>query len=224
MLIKPNILDPVLQFVECNNSIRFIDIGCGSGTNTNFWGSSSSLKNLSSKIDVVGVEPSDKSREILSGFDINSFASINEIKKGEKFNIIRLNWSLEHVHKPSLYFKFISDHLTSNGIAVVCVPNNNGLIYKIDKNCLELPVHLYHFDKNSLLKYASNSNLRLVSFETFSYPSMYIFASQVGLIKTEFSFSKMNLLEAQNFLKMHSSIDNVGLGNDIVAVFMKGNY
>ena len=49
--LKPKINDPVLDYVyTCKNNLKnlkFLDIGCGSGLSTNFWGSKSSLSMLS---------------------------------------------------------------------------------------------------------------------------------------------------------------------------------
>ena len=123
------------------------------------------------------------------------------------------------MHRPRLYFKFIQQHLSKSGIAIICVPNINGLIYKIDKNCLELPIHLFHFEKNTLLKYSNLYNLKLVLFKTFSYPGMYSYAKKIGILKSNFEFDNMSLLEATNFMKIHSEIDNTDMGNDILAIF-----
>ena len=66
---KPKINDPVIKYINANNrrlkNINFLDIGCGSGLSTNFWGSKSSVIALSKKINVFGVEPSASARKIL---------------------------------------------------------------------------------------------------------------------------------------------------------------
>ena len=218
--VLPDIDDPVLKYVSkfSGKIIRFIDIGCGSGHNAHFWGYKSSLKALSKKIKVYGVEPSKKGREDLKNNNIEVSESIRNIKSNKKFEIIRLNWSLEHVHYPSSYFKFIKNHLTKDGIAIICVPNINGMIFKINKNCLELPIHLFHFDKSSISRYAEKFGLEMTLFTTFSYPAMYAFAERIGLISTELNFDTMTLSNAKNFLKLHYELDKVGLGNDLVTV------
>ena len=191
--LKPNIEDPVLHYIYCNkvnkSKIRFLDIGCGSGLSTNFWGSKSSLSILSKIVKVYGVEPSRDARKILSNYKIHSCSDINDLKSKDFFDIIRLNWSLEHVHSPSKYFEFLEKHLSSNGIGVICVPNMDGLLYKISSSALELPVHLFHFDINSLTNYCQKFNLAIEKYLTFSYPEMYSFAEKVGLIGKKYNFN-----------------------------------
>ena len=223
--LKPNIEDPVLDYINRNKfnkgKIRFLDIGCGSGLNTNFWGSKSSLSILSKTVKVYGVEPSNDARKILSNYKIDSFSDINDLNSKDYFDIIRLNWSLEHVHSPSKYFQFLEKHLSSKGIGVICVPNINGLLYKINSRALELPVHLFHFDLNSLTNYSQKFNLSIEKCITFSYPEMYLFAEKVGLISKKYNFNKMNLFNAYNFLKFHNIFDDLGFGNDILLILRR---
>lgn len=222
--LLPKIKDPVIDYINSykgKNKINFIDIGCGSGSDVHFWGYESSIKNLSSKLNVIGIEPSEQSRSFLKKSNIKVYSKIDLVKKNKKFELIRLNWSLEHVHYPRDYFKFIQEHLAKNGIAIICVPNNNGFIYKIDKNCLELPIHLYHFDKESLKQYAEMFNLEIINFQTFSYPGMYSYSKKIGILNTDLDFEKMTLLEAINFMKFHRVIDKAEMGNDILAILKK---
>jgi len=224
--LKPRINDPVLEYLNSKKNLiddlSFLDIGCGSGLSANFWGSKSSLNKLSKKfINTFGVEPSISARKILQKNKISSYGDIEEINHKHKFHVIRLNWSLEHVHSPSRYFSFINSHLTKDGIAVICVPNTDGILYRINPSALELPVHLFHFDFNSLVNYAEKFNLKVINQLTFSYPGMYLFAEKIGLISKKHNFSNMNLSAAHNLLKFHKIIDDVGLGNDLLVTLKK---
>ena len=113
---------------------------------------------------------------------------LKKLKRIKKFDLIRMNWSLEHVHTPNKYFEFLSNHLSSEGRAIIAVPNYKGLIYRLAPNCVELPIHLYHFSEDNLRSYSKKHNLELTGSFTFSYPSMFSFAYDIGLLPLTSSF------------------------------------
>ena len=131
----------------------FLDIGAGTGISyTHWWGRGGSLKTyFKYSKNIYAVEPNKKSHNILKKYTKKSFLSIDEIPISLKFDKIRLNWSLEHVHNPQKYFSFISKKLKPTGDALICVPNFGGHIYKIDPSNSELPIHLYHFKHKNIL-------------------------------------------------------------------------
>ena len=59
---------------------------------------------------VCGVEVDDAARAALEAKGIAAFRGIEDIAAGDRFDVIRMNWSLEHVHSPTAYFKFVADH------------------------------------------------------------------------------------------------------------------
>ena len=107
---------------------------------------------------VYGVEVSDKARKVLESKGIAAYKTLSDIETGIHFDIIRMNWSLEHVYSPNEYFEFIANRLATGAKAIITVPNYNGLLYRVDPECVEIPIHLYHFCKNDLFNYAKNIN------------------------------------------------------------------
>ena len=121
--VEPKVQDPVLKYFKEREIKSFLDIGCGSGVKAHFWGTRSSLLNCPKTIEVFGCEPDEASRKFLNDNDIYCWSAIEDIEKDRKFDLIRMNWSLEHVHCPSKYFEFINQHLSSKGRAIIAVPN-----------------------------------------------------------------------------------------------------
>jgi SAM-dependent methyltransferase len=218
--VKPKIQDPVIKYIKDKKIESFLDIGCGSGVNPHFWGTGSSLVKCNKIIKVYGCEPNKSSRHFLNENGIFCWSNIEEIEKDRKFDLIRMNWSLEHVHAPSKYFEFINNHLSEDGRAIIAVPNYKGLIYRLSKSCVELPIHLYHFSEDSLKKYSNKYNLELTSSITFSYPSMFSFSYDVGLLPDKFSFKK-GIFFSKKFQNILNIFDKFGLGNDIVVTIRK---
>ncbi len=212
--VKPKVKYPII--IRKDDCI--LDIGCGSGISSHFWGYKHSLKNyLNISKNIFGVEPNIKSQETLKKMNVKVFNDILQIKEEIKFDFIRMNWSLEHVHNPSRYFKFISKHLRNNqSKALICIPNYNGHIYNIDKSNVELPIHLYHFKYEDILNYCKKFKLKIVSFETFSYASMYLFSASIN--NNLFKFKNMSLYSMQKLQKKLIKIDKKNQGNDMIFV------
>tara|TARA_B100000900_G_scaffold413969_1_gene439277 strand:+ start:106 stop:1068 length:963 start_codon:yes stop_codon:yes gene_type:complete len=215
--VKPNILYPIT--IKKNESI--LDIGCGSGISTHFWGHKESLKNyLNLSKNIYGVEPNISSQKILEKMNISVFSDISEIKDTLKFDFIRMNWSLEHVHEPSKYFKFIFNHLKNNeSKALICIPNYEGHIYKIDKSNVELPIHLYHFKYNDIVNYCNKFKLKINLFQTFSYATMYYFSASVNQKLNK--YKNMSLYSMQKLQKELDEISKKNQGNDMIFLIKK---
>ena len=193
----------------------FVDIGCGSGITAHFWGINESIKKyLTVTKNIYGIEPDIESQKILKSLGVTVFKNILDVPDNLKFDTIRLNWSLEHVHKPSLYFKFISKHLRhKDSKAIICIPNYSGHIYSIDKSNVELPIHLYHFKYKDILNYCKKFNLKIEIFKTFSYASMYHFSASINPNLNK--YKNLSLFSLQQLQKKLQYIDKSNNGNDM---------
>ncbi len=100
------------------------------------------------------------------------------------------------------------------------MPNYSGLIYRLVPDCVELPVHLYHFRPADIVAYGVQHSLSVVEVKTFSYPEMFRAAAEVGLLPPVFP-SLIGISEAiaiRDFLK---PLDELGWGNDMLVILKK---
>jgi SAM-dependent methyltransferase len=201
------------DFVRFIKPGQFLDIGCGSGLNTHFWGYRSSLDYLKKQgFEVVGLEPSEQARNIAKSHGLQVAASFFEI--GDRvFDCIRLNWSLEHVDSPSKYFEFFQRHLKPGGKLIIAVPNYDGLLYRIFPECVEVPVHTYYFTPKTLEAYLKKYYFEVLDHYTFSYPGMFVFASEILEHKPPLTLSPFEVI---NFQSLLNKFDAALLGNDMV--------
>ena len=215
--LKPAVPDPVRAYFAAGGRGPFLDIGCGSGAHAHFWGERGSLQAYRALTEVAGVEIAANARSALAGTGVAAYASLEDVPVTATFGAMRMNWSLEHVHAPSEYFRFIASRLAPQGRAVIAVPNYGGMLYRIAPDCIEVPVHLYHFRPADLHAYAERHGLRVVETLTFSYPQMFVAAAQAGLLPASFArFSAFS--DARALARALKTFDDAGMGNDVVVI------
>ena len=215
-LIRGELKNPIIL----NKDEHFLDIGAGSGETSYWWGYKGSVKyyNKISK-NIFTVEPDLNSQNELSKKKIKVFKTIEDVPYNLSFNFIRMNWSLEHVHDPEKYFKFFEDHLKPEGKVIIAIPNYSGLIYLMDKNHVELPIHLFHFKIRDIENFSNRFNLFINKYETFSFASMFYFASYIN--DNFKKFKEYSLIDLKLFQKNLKELDKFNLGNDMIIELKK---
>lgn len=213
--VRPRLVDPVREYFRGG---RILDIGSGSGVSSHFWGAKGGLVAYKKFAEVHGVEIADEARKDLVSRGIPVYKDLSDVPCQLHFDIIRMNWSLEHVHSPAEHFKFIVDRLNGDGVAIITVPNYSGLLYFLAPDCVEVPIHLFHFRRQDIYNYAEKFGLDVVRFQTFSYPQMFSFSGGIFPRLAKGFASPMGLSEAYYGQKFLSRLDESGVGNDMLFV------
>ena len=137
----------IKSFFDKEKRIQILDYGCGTG---------GFLAECQKKNFVVaGVEPDSKARNKALKKGVKALESVEKIDKTSvnRFDVISLWHSLEHVHDVKNTLYQLSLLLKKDGILVVAVPQYQSYDAKIYKNfwaAYDLPRHLYHFDEKTL--------------------------------------------------------------------------
>ena len=152
----------ILQLINKKGSI--LDVGCGRGLE---------LRILKQKgWQVLGTEMFNRSPTLPSNRNIPIIKSdIWEISGKEKFDVITFWHSLEHLYSPNRALINAFRLLKTGGYLIIAMPNFESFESRVFKNYwfhLDVPRHLYHFSKNTLVNFVEKLGFKLQDHIDFS--------------------------------------------------------
>jgi SAM-dependent methyltransferase len=209
-------------FLSGLQSGRLLDVGCGSGTTLSPYGRKYSLKWLSTKgYQCEGVEISPNAVKIArsKGLQIHQGYFDRVDLPVNSYDVVRMNYSLEHVHSPKSYLRKAYQVLKPGGILIVSVPNFGGLNNSLFPDALEVPRHLYYFTQKTLQQYLEELNFKVENFKTDPSPEVLMFT-----LENHPGLKGASLIEPDTLFKwlpMYESLAKIGLGDDMTFVARK---
>jgi len=185
-------------------SKKILDVGCGTGE---------FLSYMTSKgFDTYGVEIAKNARELsIKNHGLLVKDSLSSLKE-KNFDIITMWHVLEHVYDLDGYMKKIKNILNDNGIVIIAVPNHKCFDQKFyGKHWAgwDVPLHLWHFDKESMLKVSNKYGFEISSIHPLYFDSFY-----VSLLSSKYKYNSSKLF--QSFI--------IGLYSNLIAKFKTGEY
>ena len=164
-----------------------LDIGCGTGNFLNFC--------KEKKWGTRGVEPNDMARnKAISNYRLTIDSSIDLNKITERFNVITMWHVLEHVTDLNKTLVNLNHLIKENGKIIVAVPNLNSYDSSFYKNywaAYDLPIHLYHFTKDSITSLFKSHNFKLIKTKGMPFDSFY-----VSLLSEKYKTGRKNLIRS----------------------------
>ena len=186
------------------NSKKILDVGCGTGEFLNYM----QMKGF----DTFGVEVAKKAREQSiknhNLFVKDSLSKLNE----NNFDLITMWHVLEHVYDLDWYMKQIKYLLNDKGLLIIAVPNHKCFDQKYYGKYWagwDVPLHLWHFDKESMRKLSKKYGFEISSIHPLYFDSFY-----VSLLSSKYKYKSSKL--AQAFF--------VGLYSNLMAKLKTGEY
>ncbi len=154
-----------------NGRGSLLDYGCGTGDFL--------LKAKEAGLSVAGIEPHQKAREAAT---LKTSAKIFRSKENaetnpNKYDVITLWHSLEHVLDLEQTTTFLKNKLNPEGKIVVAAPNHKSFDarhYKGFWAAYDAPRHIWHFDQNSIEKIFKKQGLVLKSKKTTMWDAFYV--------------------------------------------------
>ncbi len=88
--------------------------------------------------------------------------------KGQKFDVACMWDTIEHLKRPDIYIKKISENLNDNGLVAITTGDIESFVAKFRKNKWRLihpPTHAHYFSIESLSKLLENNGLKVIHSE-----------------------------------------------------------
>ena len=169
------------------NKGKILDIGCGTGDFLN--------KCKSEGWETKGIEPSDIARkQAIKNHSLYVEENTDLTKINGEFDIITMWHVLEHVTELNQTVIELNRLLNTNGKAIIAVPNYKSYdssFYKKYWAAYDLPIHLYHFSKESISKLFEKHKFSLVKTKGMKFDSYY-----VSILSEEHKIGKKNIFRA----------------------------
>jgi|GEM_PF-989348 len=139
-----------------------LDIGCGDGE---------FLAGISTNWRRYGYEPSPAGRLLLQNRSTISLVDPFSAEVNERFDVITMWQSLEHIEEPGLILNRAKELLSKDGILFLSVPNIDSLQAKLFQGIwfhLDPNRHLTHFSIDSLSALANSCQMEVIDHDSFS--------------------------------------------------------
>ena len=177
----------IVRRIAQKQSGTLLDIGCGTG---NFLGI---MKQ--SGWNIKGVEVNKETRKLA---ELNTDSVILDptefLKSEQKYDVITLWHSLEHLHELEQYLNKISLSLNANGVVIIALPNYRSFdaeYYQHDWAAYDIPRHLYHFSFEAMIILMKKFKFELIQSKQMPFDPIYVsLLSEFSVIK------KHNIIKA----------------------------
>ena len=193
---------------------KLLDIGCGTGKFLQIM--------QKSGWEVNGVEENSLARSTAENSIAKNIIKQNEyINSDDKYDVITMWHSLEHLHELKRYAQKVSISLNANGVLMVAVPNYNSYdaeYYRENWAAYDVPRHLYHFSTKAITKLFSDNGFTLRSARQLAFDPFYVSLLSEIRVKGKNNIINALIIGWKSYLKGRS---DAKCGSSILYIFNK---
>lgn len=160
-----------LKKMSLKKRARVLDVGCGTGYFL--------AKCLEKGWSVKGVENNINARNVLPAIIFKDIVDGLKplIYQSEKFDLITMWHSLEHLHDLKVVIQDMKKLLSPTGVILVACPNHKSFdasFYKENWAAYDAPRHLWHFDKKAMKALFLTHNFQLTETLPMLWDSFFV--------------------------------------------------
>lgn len=235
-LVQRHVALKAVQFkINVSEGDSFLDVGCGEGYAMAYFREQGyTVKGLD--FSSAGVES--KNPDCLDALITGNLFELlqSEIRSGKRYNIVWLQNVLEHVLDPVDLMKSLRSLISSEGVAVITIPNDCSRIQKdaLDRGYIDRPFwvvppdHLSYFSGESLSNLARSTGWEVadligdfpIDWYLYHPGSNYVMDASAGKNAHRARVQLENLLAespVEDVLRLWQAMAKVGLGRDLTA-------
>lgn len=206
----------IVKRISQKQSGTLLDIGCGTGD---------FLKIMKqSGCDIVGVEINESVRNLAqtnTGSIILDQTEFFESK--QKYDVITLWHSLEHLNTLTRFLEKISISLNANGVVMIAVPNYKSFdaeYYEQDWAAYDVPRHLYHFSFDAMVKLTIKFSFELIEHQQLPFDPFYVSLLSETKVRKKQNIVKALIVGWKSYIAGYRDTKR---GSSILYVFKKQN-
>lgn len=204
----------IVKRISQKQSGMLLDIGCGTGE---------FLKTMQqSGWEVTGVEEGAEVREIAeTNTDSTIMNQKGFFKSEQKYDVITLWHSLEHLNTLTRFLEKISISLNANGVIIIAVPNYKSFdaeYYKQDWAAYDVPRHLYHFSFEAMVKLMGKFGFELMHSKQLPFDPFYVALLSELWVRKKHNIVKALIVGWESFVAGHKDAKR---GSSILYIFKK---
>ena len=139
----------------------------------------------------------------------------------QKYDVITLWHSLEHLYDLKKHLNKISISLNANGVIMIAVPNYlafDAEYYKQDWAAYDVPRHLYHFSFEAISKLMDKYNFKLIHSKQLPFDPFYVALLSELSVRKQHNIIKALLIGWKSYWLGRKDAER---GSSILYVFKK---
>ena len=204
----------IVKWVSQKQSGTLLDIGCGTGK---------FLKIMKqSGWEINGVEVNNEARKLAENNTSSVILTQTQFfESNQKYDVITLWHSLEHLYELNQYLKKITESLNDNGLLLIAVPNYQSFDaehFKRDWAAYDVPRHLHHFSLEAMVKLMEKFKFKFIQGQQMPFDPFYVALLSELSVRKKHNIIKALLVGWKSYWQ---GKQNEKRGSSILYVFKK---